>query len=71
MTCAGKAIVAHQSGPSLQMYRVIFFLTCSVALLAIVLFIMIGAKFKFSIVIPAGVSTAYLAYLLAHWATLP
>jgi hypothetical protein len=53
------------------MYRVIFFLTCTVGLLAIVLFIMIGTKFKLSIVVPAGVSAAYLAYLLAHWAVWP
>jgi hypothetical protein len=41
------------------------------ALLAIVLFIMIETKSKRSIVISAGVSAAYLAYLPAHWAVGP
>lgn len=48
------------------MYQITFFVMCSAAMLAAVIFVMIATKFKLSFVIMASVSAVYLAYLLSH-----
>lgn len=52
--------------PNFGMYQITFFVMCSAAMLAAVIFVMIATKFKLSFVIMAGVSAVYLAYLLSH-----
>lgn len=49
-----------------RMYQITFFVMCSAAMLAAVIFVMIATKFKLSFVIMASVSAVYLAYLLSH-----
>lgn len=47
------------------MYQIAFFIVCSTAMLAAVVFVMFATKFRLSFVVLASVSAVYLAYLLS------